>query len=155
MADKTSRKSVQLVHTFPADRRQRCGVMFVKGESKVLDLTKEQLEAFNDDPYFNISKPTAAQEAEVANAQQRDTPLEPTDGDPEGDADDETTPDETDDTDEEETPVSEATLEDLVRDNSKDELLEMAKSEGVSQTFDEKATKPQIAGAILANRNGA
>lgn len=155
MADKTSRKSVQLVHTFPADRRQRGGVMFVKGESKVLDLTSEQLEAFKSDPYFNISKPTAAQEAEVANAQQRGPALEPTDGDTEDDADDAPETDETGDSDEEETVNSEATLEDLVRDNSKDELLEMAKSEGVSQTFDEKATKPQIAGAILANRNGA
>lgn len=57
MPEKTQEYTVQLKHTFPNTQRVRAGVVFVKGETKVLQLTKDQVGAFKDDSqYFTIQK---------------------------------------------------------------------------------------------------
>lgn len=73
MSDKTTSKKVTLDHRFPAAGRVRAGISFIRGESKTLELTKDQLEAFKNDPYFTISKATAEGSSEGGNAGEGDS----------------------------------------------------------------------------------
>lgn len=60
MSEATKKVTVTLVNTFPAASRVRAGIRFEKGETKTLELTKDQVEAFKDDQYFTIGKGKSA-----------------------------------------------------------------------------------------------
>lgn len=55
----TKKTTVTLINTFPAASRVRAGIQFVRGETKTLELTKDQVEAFKNDPYFTLGKSKA------------------------------------------------------------------------------------------------
>ena len=66
MSEATKKVTVTLVNTFPAASRVRAGIRFEKGETKTLELTKDQVEAFKDDQYFTIGKGTSADKSSNA-----------------------------------------------------------------------------------------
>lgn len=68
-----ARYKIQLAKNFENPTRWRAGRMFERNVPQVLELTKEEVEAFKDDRYFTITKTTSKAES-TDGAEGNDTP---------------------------------------------------------------------------------
>lgn len=126
--------------------RWRNGIEFARGETKVLELTKEEVENFKNDRYFSIQEG----EVEATNADEGEETLESgaDTGADQKDAQSGPQADEAQDSDEEKEDSDELTA---LLQNSREVLNTMATDLGIEAAA-ELPNKPAVAEAIIAKR---
>lgn len=160
---KTTKVEIRLL-TNQIESRRRAGFV-VTIQPQIVEVTDEQLKALNGDSFIGVSIPASEAPAEKPEVPSTETQTEEETGDTsdedtsgsesaddeesDGDADDSEEDEDTDTDDGESDPEkpevpSKSTL---LRNNSLDQMKELAKSHGIEVADD--ATKPKLADAII------
>lgn len=130
----------------------RCGQRFSVGQPQILDLTKEQLEEFKNDKRFKVSDSKDSGEKIASGTVAASETVSPT----EGIFTEETIVDEVEAVEAEvvaqeevvDSEVETTTLEELLKENSRDELNEQAEFLGIKDAA-AFANKKEVAQAII------
>lgn len=131
----------------------RCGQKFEIGEAKILDLTKEQLEEFKNDWRFKVSDSKDSGEKISGGTIATSETIPPTEGifTEDSSTDEVATVADSDVTQEEEAGdevETEGNLEELLKNNSRDELDSIAKGLGIDDP-ENLQNKTEVAQAII------
>lgn len=156
---KTANYEVELKHTTAVGAKRtawRAGRQFEVKKPVVVELTEEEVKAFEDDKRFSIKKTTKSPEqansgeetsGSEADSQGGDSGSSDSDTDSEGeDSEDQGSDDQEEDSDEDSS--SAPTVDELVRDNGRDELNAMATEAGVKDA-EKMENKTEVAQAIV------
>lgn len=148
-AEATESYEVQITPNFLMPTRNRAGFTFTRGEKQVLELTKDQVEEFENDRYFNIKAADGEEETQGEDAGDGEGDLQPDTTTPETDTKPETTTPGTEGEDDKEETDSAPERDTLMRDNNRAQLDKLALEAGVEKP-EELETKGNVADAIIA-----
>lgn len=158
---KTKSYEVEMSHVAASGAKKtmwRAGRQFEVKVPQVLDLTKEEVEAFENDKRFTIKEASESSSSTDSSETTSDSEVDTSTTDSETSEEDDSTEDssseDTDSSDSEEasdedTEVSEeVSVESLVKDNSRAELNALAKETGIENP-EALSGKPEVAQAIV------